>query len=45
MVISDRAARMALSRIVDAGDPELSAVVEPSTAALLEPLRSEHLFE
>jgi DNA processing protein len=28
MAISDRAARMALSRIVDAGDPELSAVVE-----------------
>jgi DNA processing protein len=28
MVLSDRAARMALSRIVDAGDPELSAAVE-----------------
>jgi DNA processing protein len=37
MVFSDRAARMALSRIVDVGDPELSAVVEqvgaPATLA------------
>jgi DNA processing protein len=33
MVISDRAARMALSRVVDAGDPELSAVVERIGAA------------
>ena len=32
MVISNRAARMALSRIVDAGDPQLSALVERTGA-------------